>query len=379
MRGYLLPSGSIFDSFSSTAMPVHIEQIATVSPVLPSGAAPLTSTKVALPTVTLQSGITLNLDPASKSTPQYLKLLGMLRHAGMAAYLETDPASNTVKRLLIPRVLKVASIASKSEGGRLEVTFRVSHAKHFVSTNHPDYRSIVAALQTALQNQTDVVVTEESHRPEIIDIRVANSPLAFAPTVAPTFAPLGAMATAAIVTPAQAQDMYDLAIAQTCPTNASSATCIPFLYPDDGCWARAHEMAHLMIGAGIDPTKIWIYGDLRVDTSNSPSCAVRWGWHVAPLLDVVNGTSIDEMVIDPSLFSGPVLLSDWIAIQNTTTPPSDLDRTDSSIYQTARLTGSGDLLDPGYVLTARDLNTYRMSLALRCTVENPPGPPYACP
>ena len=61
---------------------------------------------------------------------------------------------------------------------------------------------------------------------------------------------------------------------------------ISWLYPDDGCWGRAHEMCRLMINAGAHPRKVWIYGKLHTLTKNNPNCFVNWGWHVAPTLCV---------------------------------------------------------------------------------------------
>jgi len=50
-------------------------------------------------------------------------------------------------------------------------------------------------------------------------------------------------------------------------------------------------MARLMIGAGVQPTKVWIYGNLHTPSQNNPACHVDWGWHVAPTLQVTSGKS----------------------------------------------------------------------------------------
>lgn len=333
--------------------------------------------------VDLSGGATCLIDPTVPHASHYVRMLGMLRHAGMHVYLETDPNTNEVTRLLIPRAFQVDNIAANPVADRLEVRLQVSHAIHFIKTTNPDYKKLVAALQTAMQQGTNVLVTEEPDRPEIIDVRPANLPLvrgavpaAFPPAPQLTLFPM----VASTVSPAQAQQKFDLVNAQSCPTNMSVSNCIPFLYPDDGCWARAHEMCRIMVANGVTPLKVWLYGTLHVNTNHSPACGVNWGWHVAPILLVDTGTSSDQYVIDPSLFDGgPALLADWIAIQNTTIPPSDTEATDDTVYRTARLTGGSPQYDPGYSQTTADLNTYRMLFANRFAVENPPGPPYACP
>src|SRR5438128_1726709 len=101
----------------------------------------------------------------------------------------------------------------------------------------------------------------------------------------------------------RAQQVFDAMNATTCDPLSVPLSCIPFLYPDDGCWGRAHEMCRLMIKIGVSPKKVWIQGSLYVPTRNNPTCHVGWGWHVAPTV-CVRGPGFfkkQEMVIDPSL------------------------------------------------------------------------------
>lgn len=67
-------------------------------------------------------------------------------------------------------------------------------------------------------------------------------------------------------------------------------------------------MCRLMIAAGVEPDKVWIYGDLNTPTINNPNCIVSWGWHVAPTVQVP-GSGI--LVIDPSIFNVPVTEIAW--------------------------------------------------------------------
>lgn len=87
---------------------------------------------------------------------------------------------------------------------------------------------------------------------------------------------------------------------------------IPFQYPTDGCFARAHEMCRL-IECYLDReprnvvAKVWNRGDLIVRTDNNPRCKVEWGIHVAPVIRVDD----ELIVIDPSLHDNIVCVEEW--------------------------------------------------------------------
>jgi len=97
---------------------------------------------------------------------------------------------------------------------------------------------------------------------------------------------------------------------------------IPFDYPDDGCYARAHEMCRLMQAQGLDCGKEWIYATgfpddatLGVDTPKAPGVDhVDWVYHVAPTVQMVGPDGqARPMVIDPSISDQPLTPEDWKA------------------------------------------------------------------
>lgn len=90
---------------------------------------------------------------------------------------------------------------------------------------------------------------------------------------------------------------------------------IPFRFPDDGCYARAHKMALLLDQKGITTVKSFIFGDLRVETPNHPYGYVEWWYHVVPSLKVKGRAGL--MVFDPSIFDESKSLQDWVAIQTS--------------------------------------------------------------
>lgn len=96
---------------------------------------------------------------------------------------------------------------------------------------------------------------------------------------------------------------------------------IPFRYPEDGCYARAHEISHFLEKKGIISGKIFIEGDLKVKTKNSPKGYAQWHFHVASTIKVKEGNKEVTYVFDPSLFNKPVTIDEWFSIQ-TNHPPS---------------------------------------------------------
>lgn len=135
----------------------------------------------------------------------------------------------------------------------------------------------------------------------------------------------GELFSVSVVTEQKAQELF---------REMLSKDYIPFHYPQEGCFARAHEMTWLMEGKGVITGKVFLTGNLRVETRYSPSGFVAWNWHVAPFLAVKKNNKILLFVIDPSMESQAVTLDDWIAHQTTArgTFYTDLDYTKRFVY-----------------------------------------------
>lgn len=87
-------------------------------------------------------------------------------------------------------------------------------------------------------------------------------------------------------------------------------------YSQDGCYARAHKMAHAADQQGISFAKIVVEGKLKVGpVGPTQPYPFRWQWHVAPVVyvkSVKDGKeSVELMVIDPSIFQRPVPVAEW--------------------------------------------------------------------
>jgi hypothetical protein len=328
-------------------------------------------------TVHLQGGGSYQLDPADPKSAGWAVILSELHQAGEPVYLDVDPQTNQVRRLLLPQLLRVTAVAPQPAGGRVEVELFPSHAVNYVRVAHPSAQQILNDLRAAQQHGTPVLVTRSTRGPEIVDVRPPPAPLnrglaaVAAVPPAPHDCPLTA---AAAISSQRARQLFDLVSGLSCQPASPAADCLPFLYPDDGCWARAHQMSRLMSDDGATPCKAWLYGRLSVDTRNNPDCRVAWHYHVAPVVLVDTYGRVAYQVIDPALFDAPVEEASWVAVQND--PGARLVRTDAAVY--IRSSAGAIAFDPGFSETARWLAVYRRELRDRALTEGPP--PYShCP
>jgi hypothetical protein len=341
-------------------------------------------------TVVLEGERQARLDPGNPRSAGFAQILDGVRKMGTPVYVELDPATSAITRILIPDVTRVIGLRESNDGLLVDVQF--SHALHLLRRGAEDYNQLEAALRESLRTG-DLVTMTESDEHEILDVRAYKPGPEGPPVPFPKIGPPGKIPPArpwyevlqiwrwlcwilwwwCCISPTRAQQVFDAMAATTCDPLTVPAPCIPFLYPDDGCWARAHEMRRLMVNMGLSPNKVWIQGTLHVNTRNNPQCFVNWGWHVAPTL-CVRGPGwfqTQDMVIDPSLFTTPVDEPTWKGVQGD--PSATLTPSDGSIYYYW-----GYETDPTYSKTNFQLNKYRLKLQARAVQYGPP--PYAnCP
>lgn len=84
---------------------------------------------------------------------------------------------------------------------------------------------------------------------------------------------------------------------------------LTWLYPDDGCYARA-EVAKFELEKHNFPApkKIFVFGNLYAATDNSPSGAVSWWYHVAVTYRVGAEVYVFDPAIEPK---HPLTLTQW--------------------------------------------------------------------
>lgn len=330
-----------------------------------------------------------------------LDLLEDLREQGAPAYVAIEGDARRITQLLLPDIQKVQEVR-EGVRGEVDVVLFPSHARHTLSRKNDDFDTLLKALLDSNQKGEWTLITETSLH-EIIDVRPFGPDDPRIPRLPGWFERwrfsylyewwhllrwrfcYWLCCSSRCVSMKTAWDMFNLVAPTSCNPTNPSAPCIPFLYPDDGCWARAHEMCRLIIAAGVTPAKVWIdYAPpklLHAATKNHWQCFVEWGWHVAPTLCVrTYWCWTTTYVIDPSLFTGPVPVATWQAAQGSTS--TTLTHTSASLYWRNYMPS-----DPGYVDTNIRLQNYRNALKSRSTLEINTGtglpwgpPPYAhCP
>lgn len=165
---------------------------------------------------------------------------------------------------------------------------------------------------------------------------------------------------------ATAQTIFNFCKQQMCVIGPTQIIpCIPFSYVRDGCFARAHKMRYIIeTKYGYCSEKVFSFGNLDVNAGLWGGCCVGWWYHVAPLVRVKAGSRTYCYVIDPGMFTGPVLLSTWLNAQGNTTCDATSDVTDYSIQPSSAYTPSGYppnttyTTDPNYSQTNTDLIYY---------------------
>ncbi|MDX0177376.1 protein-glutamine glutaminase family protein [Sinorhizobium meliloti] len=319
--------------------------------------------------VYFDSGDTVRISGDDARSGSYRSILKDASDAHVPVFVVLEDTTGTILELHIPLPPDIVTSLSEADAQTLEVELQVSQGRHFLKRSSPDFQRLRDALENARKRETGVMVTETDER-EIIDVREARLPFVLEtarPEAPDTFL------TASAISMGDAEKLFAMVSGKTCDAKRPVAPCITFLFPDDGCYARAHEMCRLV---GTNKTgKVWVYGKLVAKTRNHPNCQVEWRYHVAPTVPVKNGSTITSYVLDPSLFRKPVTITTWKGVQGD--PGAKTEETDAEPYYRAP---NGDVVkDSDYSETNTALATFRLKLKNR-SASTDGAPPYAkCP
>jgi hypothetical protein len=174
----------------------------------------------------------------------------------------------------------------------------------------------------------------------------------------------------------KAKGIFDFCAQQSChlPTPPTVTPCIPFQYVRDGCYARAHKMRWIIENKyGYCCEKVFSFAnqgndELSVRADKWGGCCVNWWYHVAPLIRVrIKISSFDfvvALVVDPSMFDKPVMLSSWLTAQENTAcgahaKVSAYSIQPGSAYTPANYQGTAFTTDPAYTATDATLIAYK--------------------
>ncbi|NHN76147.1 hypothetical protein HA520_02400 [Azotobacter chroococcum] len=354
-------------------MPSQRKLVGGVRTLSPSGERWAESATEALPakvTVEFENGDTGFLDMRSARAVHWARMIDKLQRAKQPMYVEIDNETGVITNVRVPRRFKVEGI-EPGDHGNLIVRLIPSSALHLLLRSDPNFETMRTSLAAAQLDASERLITETRDEHEIIDVRT------------PEPAPPGGPGESTppeddpSVSEARAKDIFNNMKAESCSPCSPTSDCIPFLFPDDGCWIRAHIMCHLMRTGGPDlttnppedPEKVWIRGLLNAPTANHPDCHVLWGWHVAPTLATVLSAPNDKLVIDPSLSPLPESKDAWKSRQGN--PGATLTDSPWTAYNSETDMSSVSLAD-----SYQAMQSYRDELQDRCLDFGPP--PYSC-
>lgn len=332
-------------------------------------------------TVHFKTGQTGYLDLKDPLSAHRARRIDRQARTGKPVYVEIDHESNVITNVRIPQVYKVERLNS-DDYGNLQVRLHPSSTIHLLLKSDPDFESMRDSLQVALADGTERLITDTRDNHEIIDVRKPEENPGVSPGPEPP-----ALPDDPPVSEARAGELFTKMKNRSCSPcdpniDLPGAECISFLYPDNGCWIRAHIMCRLMMEGGPDtttnppedPAKIWIdFGancPINVPTPNHPDCHVPWCWHVAPTLQVIQPGGNETWVIDPSVSPASEFKNDWRNRQDPSASLQEGPWTDWSSYGDGN--GSGkDLADANSAM-----QYFRGELLDRCLDFGPP--PYSC-
>ena len=320
-------------------------------------------------TVRFKTGQTGLLDMKNPRSVHWVNIIDRLEKAKKPVYVEIDEETNFITKLLIPIVDKV-KVLEADERGDVVVGLVHSPTVHILLRSDPNFETIYNALQSALDDRVELLITETRDEHEIIDARPPMEPPGGRSGPVPNPPPDDP------VSEERAEELFNNMNAESCDPCNPSSECIPFKYPDSGCQARAHKMCYTMVNDhGEEPEKVWIfppppYATFSVPTLNHPDCSVSWMWHVAPTLVVSTSGGDEKRVIDPSLSNIPLTINDWRDLQD---PNAIIEEKPWTEYFFGEFEPE---YDPDLERTNRNLDDRRDMLRDRCIEFGPP--PYSC-
>jgi hypothetical protein len=280
--------------------------------------------------------------------------------------------TRVITDVIVPFVGLVIRMTRASDGS-FQVGLNTSAIRFLLEPNRPNFSTMRKFLQEARTTRTPVVI-QATRTGRVIEEVGSDSDLQSfrAGEIIPR--PIvgnKAIALASQVGAARATTLFNDMFGEDCGVGSGPTRCIPFQFPDDGCWARADRMCDLLQRRhGLRAVKVWIHGNLRASTFFSPFCRVTWDWHVAPALRRA-GEAAHLTILDPAVFDEPVSRARWKAEFGDRN--ARISVTDASVFsQSAE--GVFEREPKGQL--DFDLDKYQGLLEERVALDGPP--PYDC-
>ena len=107
----------------------------------------------------LEHGQTLRFDPNNPRSNGFARVLAGLGELRRPVYVEVDPETEAVSRLLIPHVGLVTELRDVPDG--LEVQIDTSQGRHLLKRERPDFAEIESAIRDAKASKSAIILTSD--------------------------------------------------------------------------------------------------------------------------------------------------------------------------------------------------------------------------
>lgn len=255
-------------------------------------------------------------------------------------------ADETLEIPASSRLLTVANVYNKPDGRTTTVLFYETPLVHTINRGSGKAEEFMTLLKNARSTQQPVNVLVAAGKPDVIESVVPATEAQL--KTYQEEKTKGEEAAEAVVNPQDVESGRAPALVGVVPDMATLNTifntlrnqgclaagpilygqCVPYQYVADGCYARAHKMRQIIEGTyGYTSYKAFNWADqcpavpgtLAVNaTLWGNNCCVNWWYHVAPYVYVQSGASQVAYLLDPSMHTGPVAISTWLAAQKNT-------------------------------------------------------------
>lgn len=259
--------------------------------------------------------------------------------------LKTNPQEELIvlrtNETVTESILLPEKISKVNENGRVTVSFMLTARPYYLNTQGENFKSCISLIERAIKERLSLKIVVVEGTTEIVSVKLLEDSLQKSIQKKIIINPLVEEGKSVSVIPSETElnSIYQKIINQSC--GSASSNCIPFRYPVDGCFARAHAMRRILLENGYDCQKIFLYGNLAANNG----CCVTWRYHVAPLVYVKTSSGTVSRVLDPSLLKAPATIDSWVNVCLNTS-------CGVSVYETKR-----QITDGKYMYVSEDASS----------------------
>ena len=264
--------------------------------------------------VTLESGRVVTARGARART--WRSTLRQLVKLARPASFEIDTVTGDAVALRLPVATRVRTVNDVG-ANRSVVSLLREQVEYELRRSDERERRVLEILQHARATDRDVLVTVNRSRGTIVDAIVSDGPseplaLLTVPSAEDVLSCLEP------VTLADLNPIFEELNRRNCPhlPVAPDDACLPLRYPDRFCNTIASVVCHMLEARGIAAAKLWLKGEMVLQTANHPCCKVEWDTHVAALVRLKVASGKTELaVIDPGVsLTDPIARANWQAL-----------------------------------------------------------------